>query len=64
MWNHKTINVPVLVRAMGMIKKGTDKHINKTPGSPWLYDIQQMRFAEQPISLGKISPKRGSKKHK
>ena len=26
--------VPVIVEALGMIKKGTDKHINKIPGGP------------------------------
>ena len=30
----KTTTVPVIVGALGMIKKGTDKHINKTVGSP------------------------------
>ena len=30
----KTTIVPVIVGALGMIKKDTDKYINKIPGSP------------------------------
>ena len=38
MWYLKTSTVPVIVGALGMIKKGRDKkHINKKPGSPSLY---------------------------
>ena len=33
MWYLKTITVSVIVGALGMIKKRTDKQINKTPGS-------------------------------
>ena len=33
MWHLKTTTVPVIVGALGMIKKGTDKHINKIPVS-------------------------------
>ena len=29
--------VPVIVGALGMIRKGTDKHINKRSGNPSLY---------------------------
>ena len=29
MWHLLTIPVPVIVRALGMIKKGTDKHIKR-----------------------------------
>ena len=36
-----------------MIKKGTDKHINKLPGSPNQYKIQKkMHFTELFISWG------------
>ena len=40
MWHLKTIIEPVIVGALGMIKKGTDKLINYIPGSPSLYEIQ------------------------
>ena len=40
MWNLKTTITIVIVEALWMIKKGTDKHSNKIPGSPNLYKIQ------------------------
>ena len=48
MWLYnKTITVRVIVRAMGMIMKGRDKHTNKMPGSPSPYEMQKkMLFAE------------------
>ena len=41
MWHLKINTVPVIVRALGMIKEGTDKHFKKIPGSPSQYQIQQ-----------------------
>ena len=38
MWYLKTINVPVIVGALGMTKKGSDRHINKIPVNPSLYE--------------------------
>ena len=32
MWHFQTTNVPVIMGALGMIKKGTDKHIKKISG--------------------------------
>ena len=39
MWHLKTTNVPVIVRALGMIKTEADKYISKIPGSSSLYEI-------------------------
>ena len=50
MWYLTTITVLVMVEALSMIKKVTDKHINKIPDSPSLYEIQKLHFAEQLIS--------------
>ena len=36
-----TLKLPIIVGALGMIKKGTDKHINKILGSPSLYEIEK-----------------------
>ena len=47
----KTTRVPVIVEALGMIKKETVKHINKKPGSPSQYEIQKLHFADLLISL-------------
>ena len=43
--------MPVIVGALGMIKKGTDKHINKISGSPRQY--KNLNFVELLISFGK-----------
>ena len=40
MWHPETITVLVILGAQGMIKKETQEHINKIPGSPMLYEIQ------------------------
>ena len=38
-WYLKTYTMPVILGALGMIKKETDRHINKIPGSFILYEI-------------------------
>ena len=40
-WHLKTIIELVKLGALGMIPKGTDKHSNKIPVSPSLYEIQK-----------------------
>ena len=42
MWHFKTTTVPLIVGALCMIKKGTDKQMNKIPGCPSLYEIQKI----------------------
>ena len=37
----KTTTMPMTVGALGIIKKGTDKHINNIPGRPSLYEIKK-----------------------
>ena len=51
MWHLKTTTTPVIMGALGMIEKRTDKHINKIPGKSSRYEIQ-LHFAELLISLG------------
>ena len=46
MWRLKTSTVPVIVGALGMINKGTDKHINETSSSPHLNEIQKTTLSE------------------
>ena len=51
MWHLEITTVPVIVGALGIIKKGIDKHINKVPGNLRLYEIQKkLHFAELFIS--------------
>ena len=38
----KITTIPVIMGALGMIKKGTDKHINRIPCNRSLYEIQQI----------------------
>ena len=43
MWKMKTIiTVPVICGALGMIKKGTQYHIDKIPGKLHLTEIQKI----------------------
>eukprot|EP00795_Rhopilema_esculentum_P008488 gene8488-14486_t len=42
MWKVKATTVPVIVGALGMIKKGTENHISKIPGEPSLKEIQKI----------------------
>ena len=41
-WKRKTKTMPVIVRALGMIKKGTRKYVNEIPGNSSLAEIQKM----------------------
>ena len=42
MWNLKATTIPVIVGALGMIKKGCQKRLDKIPGQPQLQKIQQI----------------------
>ena len=42
MWHLKTKTIPVVVGALGLIKKGTTAFIEKTPGSPSLQEVQKI----------------------
>ena len=42
LWHMKTVTVPVVIGALGMIKKGTEKYLEKIPGSPSLGEMQKM----------------------
>ena len=42
MWKMKTRIIPVIVGALGLIKKGTQKYVNETPGNLSLAEIQKI----------------------
>ena len=42
LWHMKTVTIPVVIGALGMIKKGTEKHLEKIPGSPNLAEMQKI----------------------
>ena len=42
MWKMKTKTIPVIVGAVGMIKKGTQKYVNEIPENLSLAEIQKV----------------------
>ena len=38
----KTLTIAVVIGALGMIKKGTEKHLEKIPGSPNVAETQKI----------------------
>ena len=42
MWHLKAIVIPVVVGALGMIKKKTEDHIKRIPGNPCLQESQKI----------------------
>ena len=40
MWGLKTITVPVVIGALGLVKKGIEKHIDKIPGKINITELQ------------------------
>ena len=42
MWRLKTTMVPVIIGALGMVKKGTEKHLQKIPGGHKLKEVQKI----------------------
>ena len=42
MWKIKTKTIPVIVGALDMIKKGTQKYVNEIPGNLSIAEIQKI----------------------
>ena len=42
MWGLKTETIPVVIGALGTIKKGIEKYTNKIPGNIYLHDLQKI----------------------
>ena len=42
MWHLKAIVIPVVVGALGLIKKKTEDHIKRIPGNPCLQELQEI----------------------
>ena len=42
MWGLKTITVPVVIRALGVVKKGIEKYIDKIPGKINITELQKI----------------------
>ena len=41
LWHMETVTIPVVIRALAMIKNGTEKHLEKIPDSPNLAEMQK-----------------------
>jgi len=41
MWGMKTTTVPVIIRAFGLVKKGTENYIGKIPGNIRITELQK-----------------------
>ena len=39
-WHLKTVTIPFVLGTLGIIKKGTEKYLEKIPGSPNLAEMQ------------------------
>ncbi len=42
MWGMKTTNIPVVIRALGLINKGLEKYTDKIPGNINIHEVQKM----------------------
>ena len=59
----KTVTIPVVIGALGMIKKGTEKHLEKIPGIPNRGEIQKIALTRTAHILRKtlFMPKKKKK---
>ena len=53
MWKRKTKTLAVIVGALGMIKKGTQKYVNEIPGNLSLAEIQEIVLNSTAHILGR-----------
>jgi len=44
MWGLKTTTVPVVMGALGTIKKGMESYINKIPGNINIHELQKIKI--------------------
>ena len=42
MWKLKVKNIPVVIGALGLVKKGTEELLNMIPGNPFLREVQKI----------------------
>ena len=54
MWGLKTITVPVVIRALGVVKKGIEKDIDKIPGKINITELQKIAFLGSSHILRKV----------
>ena len=54
----KTVTVPVVIGVSSLIKKGTEKHLEKIPGSPNIGEMQKIALIDTAHILRKICVKK------
>ena len=54
MWGLKTITVPVVIGALGIVKKGNEKHIDKIPGKIKITELQKIALLGSSHILRKV----------
>ena len=54
MWKLKTKTIPVVIGALGMIKKGTQNFIDHIPGKPSLQETQKIVLSSAAHILRKV----------
>ena len=55
LWHMKTVTIPVVIGALGMIKKSTEKYLEKIPGSQNLGEMQKITLSGTTHILRKTS---------
>ena len=54
MWKLKTKTIPVVISALGMIKKGTQNFMDQIPGKPSLQEMQKIVLTSTAHILRKV----------
>ena len=54
MWTLKTKTIPVVISALVMIKKGTQKYIDEIPGKPSIPEMQKIALTSTGRIIRKI----------
>ena len=54
MWKLKRKNIPVVIGALAMIKKGTQNFIDQIPGKPSLQELQKIVLTSTAHILRKV----------
>ena len=54
MWGLKTITVPVVIGALGVVKKGIEKHIDKIPGKINIKELQKNALLGSSLILRRV----------
>ncbi|XP_013385591.1 uncharacterized protein LOC106155343 [Lingula anatina] len=65
MWGTKTITIPVVIGALGLVKKGLEKYTDKIPGNINIHEVQKIvlietthilrRLQEHMLPFGKLN---------